>query len=858
MLLLFCLAIAILALACALAFALNKRRTRKPKDRTRIRTAGTVGTEPGSARPQLGDDDDPENVGRSAAREEPSRNLIVLSTSGQGHAPSEAERPGTEHEIQPAGESGTPPDAGENRPLSKAQPPTAPTEPPHSLHQDEVALGHAEQSRGAQAKGPIAGEGDQPAPGQHTQAPEEVGPEAVKQGRSDAMSPTRPPTDRRSRREATKGSSEGLKSGANSHDARAPEDKPLGAWVSPRPRTPQPPSATTGTAQTGKGPGHRINPPWIALALHDDQKVQLVIPQQEFNEELTGEALEVITYSLMVDGIQNRIQAPAKIVGEVYQTQEQRIHLPKPVWSLHLEYPQSLKSRHYVYRHSDKRLYAFVPRADNTGKLLSSCAKLPTRLLWILLHEDVVPIVDAPVREVSEHWIWGQYRPYLFDLSSAERLVLQNGATGETAEVDCRPSFQIRGEGLLEDDYRDYSPMFSGLSVKLASPQTISGAFEVWLRNQRGRARMLADAWDAQEELPLQPLDDAPRQCGEFQVDVRESGEITPVSTLFFRCLSGLTLDWFKDLAFPDPERGHDPVSVRVRLADPQYWQVRPMGPTLSAKALADGYELTGSPGEDTCRFSISSRLAEGSEVQLSVTPPRLRWSLGKDITWLEKPACIKRGDLVGGSPLELRAQISGFIREYGLSVALFEGNCALQGPVSMGRRQGTFITELNQFYDTIRHRTHARLEVRLNVCNAVNGQSKGQLVVLQIQPEAYKLTDPRRSTTPHQDVCSTVRLKGLCKLLRRLKVLAPGQRSACKRVLQYYYDHMKGRGAKPREEVKVKFVAMTLAILKVAIGANSHLEIRGLEKWQTRVRRFEEEHPNEFRAASRLLAKRQ
>lgn len=346
MLLLFCLAIAILVLACALAYALSKRRTRKPA----------------------------------------------------GYAPSEAERPGTEHQIQPAGESGSPPDAGENRPLSKAQPPTAPAEPPRSSHQDEVAQGDVEQSREAQAKGPIAGEGDQPAPGQHTQAPEEVGPEAVKQGPSDAMSPTRPPTAGKSPREATKESSEGLKSGADSHDARAPEDKPLGAQVSPpptRPRTPQAPSAATGTAQTGKGPGHRINPPWIALALHDDQKVQLVIPQQEFNEEVTGEALEVITYSLMVDGIQNRIQAPAKIVGEVYQTQEQRIHLPKPVWSLHLEYPQNLKSRHYVYRHSDKRLYAFVPRADNTGKLLSSCAKLPTRLLWILLHEDVVPIVDA-------------------------------------------------------------------------------------------------------------------------------------------------------------------------------------------------------------------------------------------------------------------------------------------------------------------------------------------------------------------------------------------------------------------------------------------------------------------------------
>ncbi len=755
----------------------------------------------------------------------------------------------------------TPTDAGENRPSSKAQPPTAPTEPPRSSHRDEVAQGHAEQSREARAKGPIVGEGDQPAPGQHTQAPEEVGPEAVKQGSSDAMSPTRPPTARKSPTEATKESSEGLKSGANSHDARAPEVKPLGVQTSPpptRPPTPQPLSPKTGTAQTGKRLGRRINPPWIELTLHENQKVQLVIPQQEFKEEVAGEALKEITYSLMVDGVQNRIQTPVKIVGEVYQAQEQRIYLPKPVWGLQVEYPQNLNSACYLYRHSDKRLYAFVPTGVNTGKLLSSCERLPTRLLWILLHEDVVPIVDAPVREVSEHWIWGQYRPYLFDLSAANRLVLQNGATGETAEVDCRPSFQIRGEGLLEDDYRDYSPMFSRLSVKLASPQTISGAFEVWLRNQRGRARMLADCWDGQEELPLQPLDDPSRQCGEFQVEVRASGEITPVSTLFFRCLPGLTLDWFKDLAFPDPERGHDPVSVRVRLTDPQYWQVRPMGPTLSAKALADGYELTGSRGEDTCRFSVSSMLAEGSEVQLSVTPPRLKWSLGKDITWLEKPACIKRGDLVGGSPLEFRAQISGFIREYGLSVALFDGNCALQGPVSMGRRQGTFITELNQFYDTIRHRTHARLELRLNVCNAVDGQSKGQLVVLQIQPEAYKLTDPRHTTTPHQDVCSTVRLKGLCKLLRRLKVLAPGQRSGCKRVLQYYYDHMKGRGAKPPQEVKVKFVGMTLAILNAAIGANSALEIRRLKKWRTRARQFEEEYPNEFGAASRLFAKRQ
>jgi hypothetical protein len=94
--------------------------------------------------------------------------------------------------------------------------------------------------------------------------------------------------------------------------------------------------------------------------------------------------------------------------------------------------------------------------------------------------------------------------------------------------------------------------------------------------------------------------------------------------------------------------------------------------------------------------------------------------------------------------------------------------------------------------------------------------------------------------------------------LPRKLKVLAPRQRGACKRALQYYYDGIKGRRVECRQEVKIKFVAMTLVILKAAIGANPALTIRRLEKWRALVRQFEDEHPLEFRAASKLFAKRQ
>jgi hypothetical protein len=391
---------------------------------------------------------------------------------------------------------------------------------------------------------------------------------------------------------------------------------------------------------------------------------------------------------------------------------------------------------------------------------------------------------------------------------------------------------------------------------------------------------MIADAWDGQEELPLRPLDDPLRQCGEFQVDIRESGEITPLSTLFFRCVPGLTLSWSKELVLPDSDRGHDPVSVQVQLADPEHWQVRPMAAAFTAKALADGYELSGSPGEDTCRFSISSKkVASASEVHLSVTPMRLRWSLGENIAWLDTPACIKRGDLVGGNPLELRARISGLRREYQLSAALFEGECCLQGPALMTGRQDTFVTELNQYFDTIRDRVDAELEVRLRVHDVVSGQNKGEVVAVRIQAEPQsraegseqsKLSEPASSSgaredesttrgkTPRVDFCSAVRLANLCKLLRKLKVLAPRQRCACKRALQYYYGSIKGRRVECRQEVKVKFVAMTLVILKAAMDADAALAVRRLERWRARVRQFEEEHPLEFRAASRLFAKRQ
>ncbi len=879
----FCLAIAILVMTCALIYAWTKRRNRKQEDSGRIRTTGPVCSVPARARPQSADHKAPQSGGTLPTKEEPPLNVLEPACIRPGVALAELERPGAEHRIQPTAETANPPDAGENRPATETQPPPAPTEPPRSSRQGEAAPGYAEQFSETQATGPVVTEGHEAGSRQGARVPGEVPPGDMNQGSSSATSPARPPTATKSPTEATRRSSEGSKTGANSHAECVPEEKRLGTGISPpstRPRTPQLPSPKTDTGLTRKAPGQRINPPWVEFALHGDQKVQLVIPQQEFKEEVGGEALEAIIYSLTINGFQNHIQNPVEMAGELCRVQEQWIPLPEPVSNLQVEYPPNLKSRRYVYSHSDKRLYAFVPTRVNTGRLLSASQNLPKRLLWIALHEELTP-APGLVREISEQWVWEHYRPYLVDLASADTFEVQNSRNKETVHFDCRPSFQIYGDGFVEDDFQDYSPLFSERSFKVVCPHSSAGVFEVWLRDQGGRAHMIADAWDGQEELPLQPLDDPSHQCGEFQVDIRESGEITPLSTLFFRCVPGLTLGWSKELALPDSKRGHDPVSVQVQLADPEHWQVRPMGPAFTAKALADGYELSGSPGEDTCRFSISSKREGGSEVRLSVTPPRLRWSLGNDSTWLDKATCIKRGDIVGGSPLELRARINGLRREYQLSAALFEGECCLQGPVSMARRQGASITELNHFYDTVRHHVNASLEVRIGVCDAANSQTKGEVVALRIHPEPHSLseaspqsklllsataslpaaradeTTPRR-TTPRQDFCSAVRLASLCKLLRKLKVLAPRQRGACKRALQYYYDRIKGRGAEAQREVKVKFIGMTLAILKVAIGANSPLEIRRLEKWRTRVRRFEEEHPNEFRAASRLLAKRQ
>ncbi len=883
MLLLLCLAIAILVMACTLAYARSRRRPRKPEDRAQIRTAGPVRSGPGRPRPQRADNDAPENVVRSPTKEQPPRDSMDHATRRRGHLLPEAERPGAEHGIQPAAESANPPDAGENRLTSKMQPPTTSAEPPRSSRQGEAAPGNAEQSPETRATGPVVTEGHEAGPHQGARVTQEVPPLEMDQGSADATSSTRPPTARMSPTEATKQPSEGPKPTTNSHATLMPEVKPLGPRISPppmRPSTPQPLSPKTGTAQTDKGPGYRINPPWVEFALHGEQKVQLVIPQQEFKEEVGGEALEAITYIFTINGLQNHIQNPVEMAGELCRVQEQRIPLPEPVSNLQVEYPPNLKSRRYVYSHSDNRLYAFVPTGVNTGRLLSASKNLPKRLLWMALHEELTP-APGLVREIGEQWVWEHYRPYLVDLASADALEVQNPRNKETVYFDCRPSFQIYGDGFVEDDFQDYSPLFSDRSFKLACPRSSAGVFEVWLRDQGGRTHMIADAWDGQEELPLQPLDDPLRQCGEFQVDIRESGEITPLSTLFFRCVPGLTLSWSKELALPDSNRGHDPVSVRLQLADPDHWQVRPMAAAFTAKTLADGYELSGAPGEDTCRFSVSSKKEGGSEVCLSVTPPRLRWSLGNDRTWLDRTTCIKRGNIVAGSPLELRVRISGLNWENRLSVALFGGACILQGPVSMERRQGTFIAELNRFYDTIRHRVDAELEVRLSVHDALTGQGKGEVVALRIQPEPQIVTEGSRQSklllsetasspvalehesippgkTPRVDFCSAVRLASLCKLLRKLKVLAPGQRGACKRALQYYYHGIKGRRVECRQEVKVKFVAMTLVILKAAMGTNPVLAIRRLEKWRARVRRLEEEHPLEFRAASRLFGKRQ
>jgi len=874
--------LAILVMTCSFAYVWTKQRKRKQRDRDRTRTTGLVYSAAARTPPQSADQEAPQSRAPPSTKEDTPRNLIEPGRIRSGDSSTGAERPAIDRGIQSIAIV-YPPDAGERRPASKTQPCAAPAESPHSSGQGEAAPGYAEQCPETQPTEPVVTEGHEAVPRQGARVTEEVSPSGTDQGFADATISTRPPTARKSPTEAAKQPSEGPKTATNSHATLMHEVKPLGARISPSamgPSPPQPLSPKSGTAQTGKGPGYRINPPWVEFALSGDQKVQLVIPQQEFNEEVGGEAMKAITYSITINGFKNDIQNPVEMAGELCRVEEQRIPLREPILNLQVEYPRSLKSRRYEYRHADKRLYAFVPTGVNTGRLLSASQDLPTRLLWIALHEELEP-PPRLVREFSEQWLWEHYRPYLVDLASADAFEVQNTRNKETVRFDCRPSFRIDGEDIVEDDFLDYSPLFSGRSFKLVCPRSSARGFEVWLRDQEDRTHMIADAWDGQEELALQALDAASHQCGEFQVDIRESGEITLPSTVFFRCVPGLTLGWSKELALPDSERGHDPVSVRVQFADPEHWQVRPMGGAFAAKALADGYELSGSPGEDTCCFSISSKVEGGSEVRLRVTPPRLRWRLGNDSTWLDKATSIERGDLVGGNPLELRARISGLNREYRLSVALFEGNCILQGPVSMKRRQHTFITELNQFYDTIRQWEQAELEIRLSVDDARTGQGKGEVVAVRVQPEpqsvAESTREPKllltetasspvaredesttRGKTPRVDFCSAVRLANLCKLLRKLKVLAPRQRCACKRALQYYYGSIKGRRVECRQEVKVKFVAMTLVILKAAMDADAALAVRRLERWRARVRQFEEEHPLEFRAASRLFAKRQ
>ncbi len=624
----------------------------------------------------------------------------------------------------------------------------------------------------------------------------------------------------------------------------------------------------------------RVRPPWIELALQSNEKIQLVIPKAEIKTGVVGPAPDQLTYDVTVNKEQRSFQIRPTPSYDGYVQDEYRLALNEPLAEFEVKFPEHLRNCCYRFAHPDWKLYAFVAGTrDGSGRLLYRCDKLPRRLLWILLHEDFSLEPDAPLKDEPDQWVWDKYRPFLLDLTSASNLALKNRSKAETIQIACEPYFQIEGEGLTEDDYMGRSPLFSGMRLKLLSPDGTSTSLDVWLQDASGGVQLIKEDWDGQGPLEFFPLSELSRKSGEFQIDLCDNPGNQIAATVFFRCLPGLKLEFPKDLILPDPQLGHQPALVTIGTDNPQFWEFCDEEGKIISRREEGTYSFLLDALNDCCSLSVAPKDSEMSRVHLRVTLPRLRWRLGNGTPWVDHVQPLERSNFVTGRPLEFQVCIGADRERYTMSVILQEGDHILQGPVFLARQQKIYQTEVNQFYDTIRD-VDAPLEIRLRVQSSKNEELLRIIPVMRITAEPRETPTPSKPTklllseieqfppapikadndagsAPIPDPVSTIPPTTLCRLLRTLRDLVPQQRWASKKILRLYYRTLSGRHRIMSYRDRLQFTLRSLALLKTILEAKPNLGISNLKKWHARIQRIEHKYPAEFRAALKRCTKR-
>jgi len=449
----------------------------------------------------------------------------------------------------------------------------------------------------------------------------------------------------------------------------------------------------------------RIEAPFIDINL-DELKISLVLPSQQFEVDSSEEVPRQINYKIEINGEgQKDIPVKVKSINQnIVKAQEKRVYLEKPLKSFEVIFPDELQGIKYNYNHRKKFLYAFVAIGNNRGRMCylydsdGNFIALPKKHVWIFLNEDFKLKTEEIIVE-EDKWIWNTYRPFLVNFKKNNKLIVENRKSSDIEKLSCYKTFSIVGEQLIEDDFKEESPLFIGDSLKIKAPIENPSGWCVWIQSRGAGHKIVKENWCGIDELKLQLPDCLPCEYGEFQIDIcpKDAGEAD--ETLFFRWIDFIELKYPKSLIIPDPVHGSKVEHVKIYLNNIEDWDLKCRENLKINKVNNNVFKVEVHPEKDIVHLSLAKKGNPENEFRLQITIPRLKWRTSKQ-SWRDKPQKIKRENLNLEDNLIIRT--NDWKNKYDL-IATIEMNGKQLQEASFIRKGIEYLAELRQFYDTIK-----------------------------------------------------------------------------------------------------------------------------------------------------------
>jgi ribosomal protein L13E len=348
---------------------------------------------------------------------------------------------------------------------------------------------------------------------------------------------------------------------------------------------------------------------------------------------------------------------------------------------------------------------------------------------------------------IEERWIWERYQPLNINLKNNEELIIRNRQTGEEEKIPCEPSFFIECDALIEDDFKDISPLITGKWIKIVAPRENPSGWIVEVQNKQVGWK----SWTEEKSLELKLPDDLPCECGEFQVNIFDKEDGNPVETLFFRYVPSLQLKFPRDLIVPDPNKGHKEETIEILFGeDFQDWELK-HEKTIKYENIENGYKIELPPQQDVIHFSLMKKGKSETETRVKITIPRLKWRTSKSESWHDRPIQIRRDELITGEDFYLTVCTNDFDTQYDL-LAILETTSEKLQEAKFKQKGRYYNLLLNQFYDTIKE-NNDKISLRMEIRKVKDNEVLGQTEVIhlpEVAQEGSKDTLLRRNIRPN------------------------------------------------------------------------------------------------------------